>query len=153
MSISFKIALLQISRPWLDKAILKLKGLHSPGLHARAWSIWQLRVLPLITNTIILAWKTEISSKKFSKEVTDYTKETYWSKHCVVFVSTILSIMLLMYSTVWAYIANVNGSVSLTLALYGQIETVEVYYFVCTLNKWILIMHCNIKTACLTDIV
>ena len=29
--------------------------------------------------------------------------------------------MLLMNSTVWAYKANVNGSVSLTLTLYGQI--------------------------------
>ena len=83
MSISFEIALLQISHPWLDEAFLKLEGLYIPGLHARAWSIGELTksndgVMPLITNTIILAQKIEISSKMFSKEATDYMTETYW---------------------------------------------------------------------------
>ena len=59
MSISFEITLLQISRPWLE-AFLKLEGLYIPELHARAWSIGELTtsnngIMPLITNTIILA--------------------------------------------------------------------------------------------------
>ena len=110
IKIAFEFASLEISRPWLDEEVLKLEGLHLRGLHIGGWSTGELStdndgVMPLVTDTIILARNIEISSTKFSKEVTDFMKETDWSKHCGVLVSIIfesLNIMLLMNSTVWA---------------------------------------------------
>ena len=75
--------------------------LRIPGLSAGAWSTGELspnnnEVMLSITTALVLARNIEITSAKFSQEITDYMKQTDWTVHSGLFVS-IASYLLLAY--------------------------------------------------------
>ena len=76
IKLTFKVRSVDINRPWLDPAALKIQKWVVPGLAPGAWSTGVLDKnnkgsFPLLTTQLIVAKDIKVTADKFSQEITD----------------------------------------------------------------------------------
>ena len=79
VKISFKVRSVQINRPWLNLATLKIENYTIPGFGPGSWSTGELASsnqgsFPLLSTQVIVAKDIKVTADKFSKEVSDTMK-------------------------------------------------------------------------------
>jgi len=79
VNVSFKVRAVQIHRPWLDLAILKVRNFYIPGQASNSWSTGDLSnenkgSFPLLPTQIIVAKDIKVTASKFNQEVSESLK-------------------------------------------------------------------------------
>jgi len=93
-----KVRSVQINRPWLEPAVMKLQNYTVPGFGPGSWSTGNLDSknkgsFPMLSTQLIVAKEIKVTADSFSKEVSDTLKSFNASTQIGFLVSKISNII------------------------------------------------------------